>query len=429
MSGKVSPNRILRALSHRGYAIFTAGNLSSMSGEWIQRVGVGWLVWEMTHSASWLGIIACADMLPAVIISPLAGAYADRMRRLRFIKLAVNLSAVQPFLLTVLYFTGQLDIWWMLVLALYNGVVGALRQSSWHSVIPYLVDRESLPPAVALGSVTFNLSRFIGPAIAGPIIATVGPGYTFLFNFISLTGYRIGLGYIKLVREEVLNPRTGANIFTETLEGFRYTVRHPGIAPLVLLLLGSSFGQRPFVELLPGFAAQVFARGPEALGLMVSLVGLGALLGGLFIAMRPSVRGQTFIAITAVLLGAIGLLIFSLSPYFWLALVGLTIAGSSLSLSGVGTMSLVQLAVDDSMRGRVMSIYGLIFRSGPALGTLAMGLAAEYVGLRWPVAAGALLCVFFWAITIRRRAAIAKYVEIEGPGVKKSTVIESKPLE
>lgn len=426
MSG-ISPNRILRALSHRGYAIFTAGNLSSMSGEWIQRVGVGWLVWEMTHSASWLGIIACADMLPAVLISPLAGAYSDRMNRLRFIKMAVNLSALQPLLLTVLYFSDMLTIHIMLGLALYNGVVGALRQAAWHSVIPYLVDRESMAPAVALGSVTFNLSRFIGPAIAGPLIATVGPGYTFLLNFISLAGYRTGLHFIKLVREEVKNPRSGSNILVETLEGFRYTIRHPGIAPLILLLLGSSIGQRPFVDLLPGFAAQVFQRGPEALGWMVSLVGLGALIGGLFLAMRPSVRGQSVIAISAVLLGAFGLLIFSLSPYFWLALVGLTIAGSSLSLSGVGTMSLVQLAVEDSMRGRVMSIYGLIFRSGPALGTLIMGFAAEYVGLRWPVACGAAICVFFWAITIRKRQTIAKYVEIEAK--PKSVIIEPKAAE
>lgn len=428
MSGKISPNRILRALRHRGYAIFTAGNLSSMSGEWVQRVGIGWLVWEMTHSASWLGIIACADMLPAVLISPLAGAYSDRMNRLRFVKMAVNLSALQPLVLTLLYFTGLLDIWLILFLALYNGVVGALRQSSWHSVIPYLVDRESLAPAVALGSVTFNLSRFIGPAIAGPMIATVGPGYTFLLNFIALSGYRIGLQFIKLVRDEVKNPRSGTNILTETIEGFRYTIRHPGIAPLIFLLLGSSIGQRPFVDLLPGFAAQVFERGPEALGWMVSLVGLGALLGGLFLAMRPSVRGQSFIAINAILIGAIGLLIFASSQQFWLALIGLTIAGSSLSLSGVGTMSLVQLAVEDGMRGRVMSIYGLIFRSGPALGTLIMGFAAEYVGLRWPVAVGAGICLFFWAITIRRRKTIAKHVELETPRVK-STIIEAKAAE
>lgn len=428
MSTKASPNRILRALSHRGYAIFTAGNLCSMSGEWIQRVGVGWLVWEMTHSASWLGIIACADMLPAIFISPLAGAYSDRMNRLRFIKIAVSLSSVQPLLLTVLYFTGLLNIHIMLGLALYNAIAGALRQSAWHSVIPYLVDRESLPPAVALGSVTYNLSRFIGPAIAGPLIATVGPGYTFLLNFISLTGYLIGLQFIKLNREEIKNPRSGNSILSETLEGFRYTIRHPGIAPLIFLLLGSSIGQRPFVDLLPGFAAQVFERGPEALGWMVSLVGLGALLGGLFLAMRPSVRGQSFIAINAVLLGAIGLLIFATSQQFWLALVGLTIAGSSLSLSGVGTMSLVQMAVEDNMRGRVMSIYGLIFRSGPALGTLIMGFAAEYVGLRMPVVVGAGICVFFWAITIRNRATIAKHVELDGPRVT-SKIIEAKAAE
>jgi predicted MFS family arabinose efflux permease len=428
MSGKVSSNRILRTLSHRGYAIFTAGNLSSMSGEWIQRVGVGWLVWEMTHSASWLGIIACADMLPAVLISPLAGAYSDRMNRLRFIKIAVGLSTLQPFLLMTLYFTGLLNIHIMLALALFNAVAGALRQSAWHSVIPYLVDRESLPTAVALGSVTFNLSRFIGPAIAGPLIATVGPGYTFVLNFVSLIGYLVGLHVIKLNREEIKNPRSGTNILTETLEGFRYTVRHPGIAPLMFLLLGSSIGQRPFVDLLPGFAAQVFERGPEALGWMVSMVGLGALIGGLFLAMRPSVRGQSFIAINAILLGAIGLLGFSLSQQFWLALVCLAVAGSSLSLSGVGTMSLVQLAVEDNMRGRVMSIYGLIFRSGPALGTLIMGFAAEYVGLRWPVAVGAGVCVFFWAITVRRQKMIAKYVELDAPRVK-STIIEAKAAE
>jgi predicted MFS family arabinose efflux permease len=382
----------------------------------------------MTHSASWLGIIACADMLPAVIISPLAGAYSDRMNRLRFIKIAVSLSTVQPLLLTVLYFTGLLNIHIILALALFNATAGALRQSAWHSVIPYLVDRESLPPAVALGSVTFNLSRFIGPAIAGPLIATVGPGYTFLLNLVSLSGYLIGLQFIKLNRQEIKNPRSGTSILSETLEGFRYTVRHPGIAPLMFLLLGSSIGQRPFVDLLPGFAAQVFERGPEALGWMVSMVGFGALIGGLFLAMRPSVRGQSFIAINAILLGAVGLLGFSLSQQFWLALVCLAIAGSSLSLSGVGTMSLVQMAVEDNMRGRVMSIYGLIFRSGPALGTLIMGFAAEYIGLRVPVAVGAGVCVFFWAITIRNQAKIAKHVELDAPRMK-STIIEAKAAE
>jgi len=416
MSAKVSLNGILRVLRHRGYAIFTGANFASMSGEWIQRVGVGWLTWELTQSATWLGIIACADMLPAILISPIAGTYADRVNRLRFARWAAAAGTLQPLVLGLLYFTGLLDIWWLLGLALYNAVANSFKQSAWHSVIPSLVPRENIATAVVLGSMIYNLSRFIGPAVAGALIAFAGVGYTFVVNFAAAAGHLIALNYITLLREEAPRKRTG-NIFRETMDGVRYTAAHPGIGPLMFLLLGSSLGQRPFIDLLPGFAADVFQRGPEALGWMVSMVGLGALAGALYLAIRPSMRGQSALAINGVLISALALLAFTVSTNFWLGMLCLLVAGSGLSLSGVGVMSLVQSAVDDGMRGRVLSLYGLIFRSGPALGALIMGYAAEYVGLGWPVAAGAALCLIFWAITIRRQPRIAAIIEQDN-GIK-----------
>jgi predicted MFS family arabinose efflux permease len=412
MAGKISLGGISRALAHRDYAIYTSSNTAAMIGEWMQRVGVGWLTWELTGSTTWLGIIACADMVPTMLISPLAGAYADRSNRLSFIRRTVALTTIQPALLTALFFLGALDIWLLVALALYNGMIGAFNQAARLAIIPYLVDRTDLSPAVALSSVTYNISRFIGPAVAGTVIAVAGVGYAFLANLTFFILFATSLLFITLKHSDEPVERR-QNILADTLEGLRYTVRHPGIGPVMFLLIVGSIGQRPFIDLLPGFADRVFNRGPEALGWMVSMVGLGALCGAFYLASRVTVRGLTTVAVHAVLVGAILLIAFTAVGNFWLAMICLFFAGTSLSISATGVMTLVQSAVDGSMRGRVLSLYGMVFRGGPAIGALLMGLAAEHVGLQIPVAAGAAFCILLWAWVARNLSRTARALETD----------------
>lgn len=412
MAGKVSFDGVTRALRNRNYSIYIFCNTAAMIGEWIQRVGIGWLTWELTESTTWLGIIACADMVVTMVISPVAGAYADRSDRLRFMQSTVGFSALQPFVLSVLFFLGYLNIWVLVVLAFYNGVMGAFNQAGRLAIVPYLVDRADLSPAVALSSITYNISRFVGPAVAGSLIAWAGVGFTFLINLAFFVLFTISLFFITLNDTE-LPKRSGRHILSDTVEGIRYTMRHPGIGPVMFLLVVGSLGQRPFIELLPGYADLVFRRGPEAFGWMVSMIGMGALFGAFYLALRPNLRGLTRVAVNMVLIGALMLITFSLVDDFRFAMACLLVIGASLSVSATGVMTLVQSAVASHMRGRVLSLYGMIFRGGPAVGALAMGYAAERIGLHIPIAVGAVFCIVLWAWVTRNLSHTAAILEKE----------------
>jgi predicted MFS family arabinose efflux permease len=410
MAGKLSFDGIFRALRQRNYAIYTYSNTAAMTGEWVQRVGIGWLTWELTESTTWLGIIACVDMVPTMLISPIAGAYADRSDRLRFIRTTVCLTTVQPALLTLFYFMGVLDIWLLAALSLYSGVIGAFHQAARLAIIPSLVDRVDLPPAIAFASVTYNVSRFTGPAIAGPLIAVAGVGYAFLLFMLAFSAFAVALFFLRLDHVDEVKRGSG-HILADTWEGLRYTIRHPGIGPLMLLLIMGATFQRPFMELLPGFVGRVFNAGPEALGWMYSMIGLGALFGALHLTVRPSLRGLSMLSVHAVLIGAVMVIVFAMISDFWLAMACLPIIGATLSTSAAGVMTLVQHSVESNMRGRVLSLYGLIFRGGPAVGALIMGYAAEQLGLRIPVVVGALLCLVLWAWVAKDLKRIAGALE------------------
>ena len=414
MAGKISFDGVTRALRNRNYSIYIFCNTAAMIGEWIQRVGIGWLTWELTESTTWLGIIACADMVVTMVVSPLAGAYADRSDRLRFMQWTVGFSALQPLVLSVLFFLGFLNIWVLVVLAFYNGVLGAFNQAGRLAIVPYLVDRADLSPAVALSSITYNISRFVGPAVAGSLIVWAGVGSTFLINLVFFVLFTISLFFITLNDAE--SPRhSGRHILSDTVEGIRYTMRHPGIGPVMFLLVVGSLGQRPFIELLPGYADLVFGRGPEAFGWMVSMIGMGALFGAVYLALRPNLRGLTTVAVNMVLIGAVTLIIFSMLDNFHLAMACLLVIGASLSVSATGVMTLVQSAVASHMRGRVLSLYGMIFRGGPAVGALAMGYAAERIGLHIPIAVGAVFCIALWAWVMRNLSHTAAILEKDVP--------------
>ena len=189
--------------------------------------------------------------------------------------------------------------------------------------------------------------------------------------------------------------------------GLSYAYRHGAIAPLLFLLAAVSLLARPFVELLPGFADAVFASGAQGLAAMTSTIGLGAMTTGLWLAGRDPSRPLAPLALGGPLLASFALLAFVSAPSLAWALPALFLAGATVVLSGVTTQTLIQLSVDSALRGRVMSLYGMIFRAGPGLGALVMGTASDQFGLRWPVAAGALLTVFAWALVWRRRQAVA----------------------
>ena len=410
MSSRLSISGLGGILSNRAYTRYMVGNFLSQTGEWAQRLAVGWLAWEFTKSPFWLGIILFADLAPTILISPFGGVLVDRMDRLRLTRLTLWLSMIQPVVLITLYFSGLLDIWWLLGATLYLGVIHSVNQTARLAVMPLLVPEEDIPRATPFNSISFNMARFAGPAMFGLIVLVAPVGYAFAVNAVLYLSFLAALRNLS-IRHEPMASGKGRNVFSDVKEGIHYALTHPGIGPLLIVLIASSFGTRAFMDLLPGFADTVFGRGAGALSIMTSVCALGAFFGAVYLVMRTSITGLASVAMAASMWTGVGLIAFTAVDSFNLALVFLFLIGIGLSVSAVGVLSLVQVAVRGEMRGRVVATYGIIFRGGPAIGGLAMGWIAEWVGLRWPVAAGGFLCVLIWVWVVRKLDDVRRSLE------------------
>ncbi|HET8727553.1 MAG TPA: MFS transporter [Alphaproteobacteria bacterium] len=412
MSSAHGLRAITRALAQPNFGIYVAGNAVSLVGTWMQRIAVGWLTWQLTGSGAWLGIVAFADLFPSIFVGPFGGAVADRRNPLRVVAAAQSCAMVIAALLFVLTATGAIGPYVLAGVVFMNGVVIGFNQPSRLALVPSLVRTEDLSTAVAINSIIFNLARFVGPAVAGVLIATFGVASAFAVNAATFLVFLLALTRVRLPAEPAGPARLpGGSVLDDIGEGVRYTVAHPGIGPLLLLLTVTAIAIRPFIELLPGFAADVFGRGATGLAILSSTIGVGAVAGGLWLAQRGRAEGLTAVALGSTLALALSTIAFVATTSFWFAVAALAFAGVVLVVSGVASQTLLQLAVPKAMRGRVLSLFGIIFRGGPAVGALVMGALSEWVGLRLPLFAGALLTAALWAWLWPRRARIAESLE------------------
>jgi MFS family permease len=396
-----------------GYRDYTIGSTISLVGTWVQRVAQGWLVWQLTESPAWLGAVSFSTLGVLMVMSPITGVIADRIDRVRMSRIAQSMMLMQSLILATLVWTGWATPWLVLALAIYLGIGHAFHTSARLSLVPNLVPAELMAPAIAINSVIYQLATFIGPALAGLIIVRFGIAFAFTVNVLTFTIFLVMLTRVKLARREPPAPRTGFR--AAIAEGFRYAAAHPGIRPLLIALLVSTFTVRAVADLLPAFSAQVFERGADGLAWLTSMFGLGAMLGGLWMAQRGRVAGLTRVVIGQMGAVAASLLLFVLTDWFPFALVALAAAGCATLVNSTGTQTLIQSAVAGHMRGRVMSVFNLILQGSPALGALAIGAISEWLGLRWPIAAGAVLCFVAWLWVFPQRRAIAKAMEQPAP--------------
>jgi len=394
---------VVRALRIRNYRVFTAGNFTSQIGYWIQRVAVGWLAWQLTHSGTWLGLVSAADLVPAIVVTPFAGVLADRVDRVRVMRSSQVLAIIIATALAALSFTNVITIYELFTLVFLLGIVNSINQPARLALIPSLVDYATLPSAVAINSLCFNMARFIGPAIAGFVIAEISLALAFVINAFTYVAFSLALSRMDVVAERGMAPQH--HFFRQSFEGWVYALRHPGIGQMMVLFSVTTVAMRGYIDMFPGFADNIFNRGAHGLAALTASVGLGAVLGGAWMVRRTSVHGLTALAIRHTLFMALAVLVFSGLNNYALALVTVFVGGFAMVVSGISAQTLVQTAVDPSMRGRVMGLYGLVFRAGPALGALISGWLASYFGFRLPVAAGALICIgaWVWAQFLRRR--------------------------
>lgn len=399
---------IPRTLKQPNYGIYVAGNSLSLIGSWMQRVAVGWLAWELSGSGAVLGLVAFADLAPTLMVGPFGGVLADRFDRRRLLMIGQSINMMLSFVLAALTLSGSMTVPLLVSIIGINGAVIGINQPARLALVSGLVPRDHLPTAVAINSLVFNLARFIGPAVAGLVILKASTGLVFLLNALSFISFLLALSRLDL---PVIDRRSVGEDKPSMLqaigEGFRYVITHPGIGPLLMLAATMAVMARPYVELLPGFAGAVFERGAGGLAVLSSAIGLGAIAAGVFLAQRGPREGLAETAMLASLLVALSALGLALSPTFWVAIVAVTFGGFGMVTAGVGTQTLMQTSVDEAVRGRVLSLFGLVFRSGPAIGALLMGLVSDLVGLRWPLAVGALIGSVAFALVWRRRRGIS----------------------
>ncbi len=302
---------IPRTLAHRNFGIYIAGSSVSLIGTWMQRIAVGWLAWELSHSGAILGLVAFADLFPTIVIGPFGGALADRFDRLRLMRIAQSLIMLQSLTLFALTATGLITVELLIGLVLLGGLVDGLVQPARLALVPSLVPRSAVATAVAINSIVFNLARFAGPALAGLVIVWWGVSMVFALNAMSFLAFLLALARLRL-QPLALDGQGRRSMLSAIADGLRYTGGHRGIGPLLLLHAILAVSARPFFELLPGFASDVFGRGASGLAMLGSAVGIGAVAGGLWLVQRHQEARLTKVALGSSFLVTLSVLSFSL---------------------------------------------------------------------------------------------------------------------
>jgi MFS family permease len=382
---------VLRALRHRNFQLFFAGQLLSLTGTWMQTVAQAWLVYRLTGSSLLLGTVSFVGQIPVLFLAPVGGAVADRHSRHRLVIATQACSMVLAFCLAALTLWGSVQVWQVATLAALLGTVNAFDLPARQSFLVEMVGKEDLSNAIALNSSMFNSARVIGPAIAGLLIAVVGEGWCFLLNAVSYLAVIAGLLMMRL--EARRQPEAHGSALRQLLEGVRFAWGAKPVRVLLMLLGLVSLVGTPYTVLMPIFANKVLHGDARSLGLLMGATGVGAVLGALTLAARTGVRGLgRMVGWASAGFGA-SLLLFSFSRWFWLSWLLLVPAGYSLMLQMACSNTLVQTMVPDRLRGRVMALYSMMFMGMVPFGAFAGGAVAQQFGAPFTVAAGSLACL------------------------------------
>jgi MFS family permease len=381
----------MAALKHRNFRLFVPGQFISLLGFWMQNVGQSWLVYRLTHSTAYLGVVTFAQQIPIMLLAIPAGAFVDRTNRHRLVITTQTLALIQAAILTVLTYLGQITISQILILGTLIGIISSFDMPGRQAFLVQMVNREDLTNAIALNSSMFNAARMIGPAIAGFVVAKWGEGFCFLMNAVTYVAVLIALLMMRVPKPETTAKRQ--SLANDLSAGFRY-VRETKAVRAMLQLLGAFgiFGYS-FSVLMPVFADQIFGRGAAGLGWLMAATGLGALGGAIMLAGRKGITGISKL----IVVGAFGfsacLIVFSFLTHFWIAFCFLILTGFFMMTMVASTNTAIQSLISDTYRGRVMSFFTMTIIGLAPIGSLICGYVAKWVGPQVTVFGSGIFCL------------------------------------
>jgi MFS family permease len=390
-----------RSLRHRNYRLYLSGQLVSVCGTWMQQVALSWLVYRLTGSATLLGVVGFASQIPILVLGPIGGVINDRYSSHRVAVWTQCSALVQALLLALLTLTGWIQPVHIIVLGTALGVIYAFDMPARQALVHQLVEPDDLANAVALNSSMINAARIVGPALAGVVVASFGEGICFVINAASYVATITALLMMKFA-EPPPRQATVTSIGRSLIEGYRYTMATTPIRDLLILLGVVGVMGMPYMTLMPVFAAHVHRSGADTLGIMFGAVGLGALIGALFLARRKSIIGLGRVIVFATVGFGAGLICFTVSDLFWLSLLLLVGAGCGWMVLIAASNTALQTLADNEMRGRVMSLFSMMLVGMAPFGSLLAGWAADQVGAPLVVAIGGGFCAVAGVVFARQ---------------------------
>lgn len=389
-----------RALASRNYRLYFTGQLVSLAGTWMQQIAMIWLAYRLSNSAAVLGMVGFASQIPILLLGPFAGVLIDRYDRRRILVATQFLALLQAVALTWLTWIGRVSPEWLIGLAFVLGCINALDLPARQAFSVQLVEkREDLANAVALNSLLMNTARFLGPALAGFAVATIGEAWCFAINAASYLAVIVAL----LAIDAKANVPHDAPAWRAFREGVGYVMGHADIRPRLLMVAAVSFLVTPYAVLMPLFASEIFGGDARTYGLLIASAGGGSLLAGLYLASRNDTGRLPRRVAAAVLVAGAGLTVFAANPLLALAFPVVMVLGFAVITVIAGSNTLIQVQVEDAYRGRVMAIFSMAFLGIAPLGSFVVGHLAQVVGVQPALLACGIGTIAVGLVVRRRR--------------------------
>jgi predicted MFS family arabinose efflux permease len=362
--------RVFKAFEYRDFRLMWVGACTSSIGTWMQIVAQGWLIYRLSHSAFLLALDQFLGGIPIFLLSLIGGVVADRVERRRILLGSQYIQLASAGTLTLLVGTGTVHVWEILCLSLLSGFAQAFGGPAYSALIPTLVDREDMPNAIALNSIQFNLAVTIGPALGGLILARLGETWCFGLNALSFIAPIIALS---VITTRFLPQKTTDSMLISLKQGIQFVRSQGSMEALVLLAFCMTALSMPMRTYFPVFVKDIFRRGPETYGQLLSLMGIGSICGSLAIASLGNFKHKGRVALVMLICLGAGITVFALSRSLAVSYVVVALVGFAMMTVFATVTSLVQLITTEEMRGRVMSVYNCAFRGGMPMGNLVSG--------------------------------------------------------